>query len=138
MCITTQVTHVPDVTKSRSSRSCWWGKHGRERRLNVALRHDFLRVQGLTRVAAAASSPASEGMAVGDGTSLCGDLGGGAALGLVDEHLLGACLTDFTWTSRYRSTMKIHAAGHKREVYETGSLCRNKLPDRAPRVYHQR
>lgn len=41
-------------------------------------------------------SPPSEVKAVGDGTSLCGDLGGGAALGLVEEHLLAACLTDFT------------------------------------------
>lgn len=61
---------------------------------------------GLTRgaaaaAAAAASPPASVAKAVGDGTSLCGDLGGGAALGLVEEHLLVACLTDFTWTSKY-------------------------------------
>lgn len=70
---------------------------------------------GLTRgaAAAAASSPASEVKAVGDGTSLCGDLGGGAALGLLEEHLLVACLTDFPWTSIYRSTMKINAARNK-------------------------
>lgn len=81
----------------------------------MALLQDFLRVAGLTGGAGGPSvssngksglsstgrpSPVSEVKAVGDGTSLCGDLGGGAALGLLEEHLLAACLTDFTWTSK--------------------------------------
>lgn len=99
----TALYRCPGALKADVSLWYWLGRTGRERRVKVALLQDFLRVLGLTEGLEGPSafsigtpclssseclSPTSMVWVVGDGTSVRGDLRGGAVLGLVEEHLL--------------------------------------------------
>lgn len=79
----------------------------------VALLQDFLLAVGLPGGPVGSStlsdcgSPAFGICVMGDGTSVRGDLCGGAASGLVEEHLLGVCFGELTLKCKDRTTSRV-------------------------------